>query len=135
MDGDYDLKALAATKQQWRTLLPTLKNVRVTHVWGGPVSFTPELIPHLGALVDDRIYGFYGDIGHGVSITHLNGRVLAEMVLERSSEYSDLWFVDRKTKKWPSRTLGRLGLAGAVRAYRWLDQRAMRRAGIPMKYY
>lgn len=135
MDGDYDLRAFAAVEQQWKVLLPGLRGVRISHRWGGPVSFTPELVPHLGSLVDDRVFGFYGDIGHGVSITHLNGLVLAEMVLDHPSTYADLWFVGRDTRKWPSRSLGRIGLQNAGRVFRRLDRRNTQNLGIPLRYF
>lgn len=135
MNGDYDLRAFAAIEQQWKVLLPGLRDVRTTHRWGGPVSFTPELVPHLGALVDDRVFGFYGDIGHGVSITHLNGLVLAQMVLDQPSDYSDLWFIGRNTRKWPSRAVGRWGLAATGHLYRRIDHRNARRQKMPLRYF
>ena len=135
MDGDYDVTALKAITEQWPVILPALKGVKISHFWGGPVSFTPELTPHIGPLGDGRVVGFYGDVGHGVSITHLNGLVLAEYLVTGTSTYADRWFIGRRTKRWPSVELGKLGFDAALRYYRWVDKRQTSSAGIPLRYY
>ena len=55
-----------------RLLFPVLRDVRVTHRWGGPFSVTLDLTPALGYLGDDRAVYALGCIGHGVSMTHQN---------------------------------------------------------------
>ena len=51
--------------------------MRVTHRWGGPFSVTTDLTPALGYVGDHRAVYSLGCIGHGVSMSYVNGRELA----------------------------------------------------------
>src|SRR5262249_43408697 len=58
-------------------LFPSLRGVRFTHKWGGPVSVPLDMAPALGRLGNDRriVYSL-GCVGHGVALTNMNGRVI-----------------------------------------------------------
>ena len=60
---------------------PALAGVAFTHRWGGPVSVPVRLVPAIGYVGDRRVLYSLGCVGHGVSLTHLNGRTLADLVL------------------------------------------------------
>ncbi len=96
-------------------LFPPLAGVEITHCWGGPVSVTVDMAPALGYLGRDptAVYSL-GCIGHGVSMTQYNGWTLAELLLERKSERTEAFFVNRRTIPWPPEPL-RFALAAAVR--------------------
>jgi glycine/D-amino acid oxidase-like deaminating enzyme len=105
-------------------LFPSLQGVKITHRWGGPVSVTVDMAPALGYLGHDRsaVYSL-GCIGHGVSMTQYNGWTLAELLLERASERTEAFFVNRWTIPWPPEPL-RFGMGAAIRQYmRWEDRR------------
>ena len=57
-------------------------DVAITHRWGGPFSVTLDLTPALGYVGEDRsaVYAL-GCIGHGVSMSYLNGEVLTDLLL------------------------------------------------------
>ena len=59
---------------------------------------------------------------HGVSLTHLNGRTLADMVCERRTDLTDVWFVNRRIIPWPPEPL-RLVASHALRGYLRLEDR------------
>jgi hypothetical protein len=69
-------------------------------------------------------------MGHGVSLTHLNGRTLADLICERKTDLTDVWFVDRRAIAWPPEPL-RFAVSHAVRAYfrleDWLHDRRLSR--------
>jgi glycine/D-amino acid oxidase-like deaminating enzyme len=103
-------------------IFPSLKGVTIARRWGGPVSVTIDMAPALGYLGRDRsaVYSV-GCIGHGVSMTQYNGWTLAELLLERTSERTEAFFVNRWTIPWPPEPL-RFGLGVAIRqAMRWED--------------
>ena len=88
-----------------------------------------QLVPALGHLpADRRVLYSLGCMGHGVSLTQLNGLTLAELLLERQSERTGQFFVDRRVLPWPGEPL-RMGVAAALRqAFRADDAWAERRA-------
>ena len=97
-------------------LFPHLKDVRITHRWGGPFSVTLNLTPALGYLGDRRAVFTLGCIGHGVSMSHLNSQVLRDLVLERQSDLLDCPFVNRTVIPWPPEPL-RIATVTALRTY------------------
>ncbi len=103
-----------------RLLFPTLNNIKVTHRWGGPFSVTLDLTPALGYMGGERAVFSLGCIGHGVSMSHLNAKVLRDLILERQSELLDSPFVNRRIIPWPPEPL-RILVAGGLRAYLKLE--------------
>lgn len=66
-------------------LFPQLKDVRISHAWGGNLGMARQFNPHM--LCDRRkgiaLSGGYG--GEGVGASNLGGRTLADLILERDS--------------------------------------------------
>ncbi|MBB4865808.1 glycine/D-amino acid oxidase-like deaminating enzyme [Pseudomonas nitritireducens] len=66
-------------------LFPQLKDVRITHTWGGNLGMSRRFHPHM--LIDRRngiaLSGGYG--GEGVGATNLGGRTLADLILGQDS--------------------------------------------------
>jgi glycine/D-amino acid oxidase-like deaminating enzyme len=127
---DRHAPTFAQLEQFIPQLFPALKGVAITHRWGGPVSVTLEMAPALGYLGGDRraVYSL-GCIGHGVSMTQYNGWTLAELLLERQSERTEAFFVNRGTIPWPPEPL-RFCLSAAIRQWMrcedaWLERGAL----------
>jgi glycine/D-amino acid oxidase-like deaminating enzyme len=116
MDRDTNARVFADLERDVIWLFPNLKGVRFTHRWGGPVSVTVDLAPAIGHVGDERAVYSLGCVGHGVSMTHLNGRTLADLVLERQTDLTGMWFVDRRMIPWPPEPL-RLIVSHAIRGY------------------
>ncbi len=116
MKRDADPNAWRHLEEHIAWLFPALKGIRVTHRWGGPFSVTLDLTPALGYLGDHRVVYAVGCIGHGVSMSQLNGQTLADLLLERRTELTDCFIVNRRVIPWPPEPL-RLGLSLALRSY------------------
>jgi glycine/D-amino acid oxidase-like deaminating enzyme len=116
MDHDMNAQTFSDLQRDIFWLFPTLKGVRFTHRWGGPVSVPIDLSPAIGFLGDQRAIFSLGCVGHGVSMTHLNGCTLADLVLERKTDLTDIWFVNRRLLPWPPEPL-RLIASHAIRGY------------------
>lgn len=58
---------------------PELRDVKVEHFWGGLVDITVSRLPDFGRL-GNNIYYAQGFSGHGIALTNLAGRLLAEAI-------------------------------------------------------
>ncbi|WP_396586952.1 NAD(P)/FAD-dependent oxidoreductase [Bermanella sp. R86510] len=58
---------------------PQLKGVKFDYAWGGDFLLTMSRLPQLGRLTDSIFYA-QGYSGHGVTTTHLVGKLVAEMM-------------------------------------------------------
>ncbi|SDH89699.1 NAD(P)/FAD-dependent oxidoreductase [Pseudomonas panipatensis] len=71
---------------------PQLKNVKIDFAWTGNFLLTLSRLPQVGR-IGDNIYYSQGCSGHGVTYTHLAGKVLAEALrgqAERFDAFADL---------------------------------------------
>lgn len=58
---------------------PQLKGVKIAHRWTGNFLLTLSRMPQFGRL-ENNIYYMQGDSGHGVTCTHLAGRLISEVL-------------------------------------------------------
>jgi len=91
-------------------LFPALGNISMDYKWGGPVSVNLDMTPEIGFIGDKRIVYAAGCIGHGVSLTQLNGRTIADLILEKKTDLTDFWIVNRKAIPWPPNPIGSLAI-------------------------
>ena len=101
MDQDRNEDTFKSLKDDVRDIFPALRDIGFTHEWGGPVSVPLDMSPALGYAGDKKIVYSLGCVGHGVSMTHLNGCTIADLVLERQTDLTDVFFVNRRTIPWP----------------------------------
>ena len=116
MERDANPNAWRHLEEHIAWLFPVLKDVHITHRWGGPFSVTLDLTPALGYLGGRRVVYAVGCIGHGVSMSQLNGQTLSDLLLERQTDLTDCFIVNRRVIPWPPEPL-RLGLSLALRGY------------------
>lgn len=129
MDKDFDDRIFAKLEQDIPTLFPSLKGVKVTHRWGGPVSVPIDMTPALGYLGDHRAVYSLGCMGHGVSLMHLNGQVLCDLLLERKTEWTECFPVGRRIIPWPPEPI-RYILSQAILGYLHLEDVLAERKGL-----
>jgi glycine/D-amino acid oxidase-like deaminating enzyme len=75
-------------------MFPALANRRITHAWGGPIDVSPSHIPQLGTLPGAPVHFAFGYTGNGVGPSHLAGRTLASLALDRRDAVTRLPIVD-----------------------------------------
>lgn len=73
-----DIKTALVTRME--RLFPQLLGVRVDHVWGGSLGITPTRLPHVARIAPNILSGA-GFSGHGLALSGMAGRVMAEAVL------------------------------------------------------
>ncbi len=128
LDADGNESAWRHLEQHLSFLFPSLRGVRFTHRWGGPISVTTNLTPALGYLRSERAVYSLGCIGHGVSASHLNAQVLRDLLLERRTELLDSPFVNRRLIPWPPeplRTTLALAIRSALEVQDWAYERKL----------
>jgi glycine/D-amino acid oxidase-like deaminating enzyme len=123
MDQDLSPPTFAGLKADMRQSFPALKDIRFTHERGGPVSVPIDMAPALGYLGDKNVVYSLGCVGHGVSLTHLNGKTLSDMVLGRQTDLTEVFFVNRQTIPWPPSMLRNLAIKAIVGYMHWEDKR------------
>ncbi|SEM45964.1 Glycine/D-amino acid oxidase [Pseudomonas sp. ok272] len=108
-------------------LFPQLKNVEITHSWGGNLGMSRRFRPHM--LCDTRsgiaLSGGYG--GEGVGASNLGGRTLADLILERDSELvRQPWVIAQggldALKAWEPEPLRWLGYNAIIQSFIHEDQ-------------
>lgn len=92
-------------------MFPSLTDVKVHYKWGGCVSANVDMTPEVGFIGDGNIIYSTGCIGHGVSLTQLNGRLIADLVLEKETSLTKFWIVNRSAIPMPPGNI--LRFAGA----------------------
>jgi glycine/D-amino acid oxidase-like deaminating enzyme len=123
MDRDLNPEVFSSLRDDVRELFPALKDIAFTHEWGGPVSVPLDMAPALGYAGDKQLVYSLGCVGHGVSMTHLNGRTLADLVLEQKTDLTDVFFVNRRTLPWPPEPLRDLTVKAILGYMHWEDRR------------
>ena len=109
MDHDYNPKVWRALEMQLKRVFPSLRDVRVAYRWAGAVSVNADTTPEIGFVGDERIIYSTGCIGHGVSLTHLNARLIADLLNGRQTRLTDFWIVNRSAIRLPGKVVTFLG--------------------------
>jgi glycine/D-amino acid oxidase-like deaminating enzyme len=91
------------------TYFPAMRGRRVAGAWGGPIDVSPIHLPEIGTLPDGRVHYVHGFTGNGVGPTHLAGRVLASLALDRRDELTRLALVEPGHVPVPPEPLRYLG--------------------------
>jgi gamma-glutamylputrescine oxidase len=66
-------------RKKMATIYPELANVRIDYAWGGTIGVPVTRVPQLGKLAANVFY-CQGYSGHGVNVTHLAGKIMADAV-------------------------------------------------------
>jgi gamma-glutamylputrescine oxidase len=88
--------------KRMRQVFPQLSNVPVEFVWGGFVDISMNRAPDFGRL-GDNLYYLQGFSGHGVTLTGLAGKLVAEAVAGQAERF-DL-FARVRHQKFPGGSL------------------------------
>ena len=128
--AELDPEVVAAAAARMREYFPGLAGKRITHAWGGPVDASPTHIPMVVPLPrgagggsrsaaageDANVFAAAGYTGNGVGPSHMVGRTLASLALDRRDDHSRLPFVDPAPPRLPPEP------------FHWLGGEAIRRA-------
>ncbi len=104
-----DLKRLV--RRHMLRIFPQLADIAIDHAWGGTLAITRTRMPSIGRL-EGGLYYAQGFSGHGVALTTLAGKLIAEAIagtLERFDAFARLPqppFPGGTLLRWPTLALG-----------------------------
>jgi glycine/D-amino acid oxidase-like deaminating enzyme len=107
--SEVDPDVVAAATGHLHDYFPALRDRQITHAWGGPIDASPTHLPAVHSLGGGRAWVVAGYTGNGVGPSHMVGRTLASLVLDRKDEHTALAFVDGKTPRVPPEPFHWLG--------------------------
>jgi glycine/D-amino acid oxidase-like deaminating enzyme len=122
--AEVDPEVTAGAAQRLYEYFPALRRAgagrdgpaRLTHAWGGPIDVSPTHLPLVVPLPGGRAFAAAGYTGNGVGPSHMVGRVLASLALDRRDAHSRLPIVDPSPQRVPPEP------------YHWLGGEVIRRA-------
>ncbi len=85
-------------KKSIRKILPGLEKFKAWCTWSGHVAITVNRFPHIGC-IDNNIFFAQGYSGHGLAITTMVGKMLAEVISNQNNNLS--LFEKFKHKNFP----------------------------------
>lgn len=77
--GDDPGVIMKRHRRKMARIYPQLADVRIDHAWGGKIGVPINRVPQLGRISPNVLY-CQGYSGHGVNVTHIAGRIMADAV-------------------------------------------------------
>ncbi len=102
-------------------LLPPLREVAVTHRWGGPLGVPRDWHASVRFDPDTGIASAGGYVGDGLSTTNLAGRTLADLLTGRSTPLTELPWVGHRSPSWEPEPLRFAGANAGLVAMQLAD--------------
>jgi glycine/D-amino acid oxidase-like deaminating enzyme len=109
-----------------RAWFPGLRDVRFTHAWGGPLGMARDWMPSFGHDRATGVASARGYVGHGVAISNLAARTLADLILETPSPLTELPMANHRSPDWEPEPLRFIGVRYVQQAVAGIDARADR---------
>ncbi|WP_082099483.1 NAD(P)/FAD-dependent oxidoreductase [Demequina maris] len=97
-------------------LLPVLRDVEVTHAWGGALGIARDWHASVGLDPDTGMGWAGGYVGDGVTTTNLAGRTLRDLVLGEDTGLTTLPWVGHRSPRWEPEPVRWLGVNAGLRA-------------------
>jgi glycine/D-amino acid oxidase-like deaminating enzyme len=129
---EVDPEVILLAAERLRAYFPAIAGRRITHAWGGPIDVSPTHLPVVVPLAGGRAFAAAGYTGNGVGPSHMVGRTLASLALDRRDEHSRLPIVDPSPKRVPPEPFHWLG-GTAIRAGIMSKERAEGEGRSPSK--
>jgi glycine/D-amino acid oxidase-like deaminating enzyme len=92
--SEHDPQVIAEASEHLWDYFPGLEGRSLIHAWGGPIDASPTHLPLVQPLRGNRAFAAAGYTGNGVGPSHMVGRTLASLALDRRDDHSNLAFVD-----------------------------------------
>lgn len=117
---DHDAKTFHMLRETLCEFFPALRDVQITHQWGGPLGISRDWFPSVGFDRETALAWSGSYVGDGVTASFLGGRTLADLILGTTSHLTDQPWVNHLSPAWEQEPFRWLG----INAARWGLQRA-----------
>jgi hypothetical protein len=115
-----------AAEQALRDFFPTLRNVAITHRWGGAFGVPRDSKPFVRFDARTGVGAAGGYVGNGVAAANLAGRTLADLVAGRDTERTHHPGVQHQSPAWEPEPLRWLGVNATLKIGASADRRESR---------
>ena len=121
-EGDMS-RISAMLREEVSRIYPALKDVSFEYIWDGILAVTFDEYETVGVMGDyENIYYALAYNGHGVNLSFMFGRVIANMFRGREHGWRYTSYADYPLRKMmPPEPLKWLGAKGFLGYYQWLD--------------
>ena len=69
-------------------VFPDLKKYKIDFSWGGTLAITINRLPHFGTLLNEKVLYAQGYSGHGLALSTLAGKLIAEKISGTSNRFN-----------------------------------------------
>ncbi|OOH92433.1 oxidoreductase [Pasteurellaceae bacterium 15-036681] len=119
-DSSTNVDMVEKMRQNMLLVFPQLENTKIDYGWGGPIDMTINASPHFGR-VKPNVYFAHGFSGHGVALTGLAGRIIAEAI-EGNDERLAIFEGLRVPSVFGGRLVKKMALKIGINYYKFLDK-------------
>ncbi|MFK5131354.1 NAD(P)/FAD-dependent oxidoreductase, partial [Glaesserella parasuis] len=119
-DSSSNVDMMAKMRRNMLDVFPQLEDVKIDYGWGGPIDMTLNASPHFGR-VKPNVYFAHGFSGHGVALTGLAGRIIAEAI-EGNDERLRIFEALKVPSLFGGKLVKQMALKIGVNYYRFLDR-------------
>lgn len=112
---DTDARVARHLVDALHDLLPQTLGVNITHHWGGPLAAPRDWSCSIRFDPRSGLGSAGGYVGDGVATANLSGRTLADLVLERVSDLTNLPWVNHRSPKWEPEPIRWFAVNGMAR--------------------
>ncbi len=131
-DGAPDQETIRRLVAILNRHFPAARGARIDHAWCGVLGVPRDWCATVGFDAATGLGQAGGYVGTGVSTSNLAGRTLADLTLRRTTELTDLPWVNRHPRKWEVEPLRYIGVQGMYALLNAAD-RAESQGGPPSK--
>jgi glycine/D-amino acid oxidase-like deaminating enzyme len=129
---DRDERVHVALGRAIVELFPQLRDVAITHRWGGPIGVPRNWYPSVNFDRSSGLAWAGGYVGYGVAASNLAGRTLADLICGRDTERTRYPWVNHPTPQWEREPLRYIGINLGISSMRSGD-RVEERTGHPSR--
>lgn len=113
---DVDTKIHGQIVATMHEMFPGLRDIPITHRWGGPLGVPRDWFPSVGYDPATRLAWAGPYVGDGVATSNLAGRILRNLLLDRHDDLDALPVVNHRSPKWEVEPFRWAGVNAGLRA-------------------
>lgn len=119
--GETQPETVTKLKEILYRMLPQTRGAQLDHAWCGVLGVPRDWCTTAGLDARTGIAWAGGYVGTGVSTANFSGQTLADLVLDKQTERTELPWVNRRPRKWEHEPLRWLGVHAMYGLYRLAD--------------
>ncbi|WP_301099719.1 FAD-binding oxidoreductase [Otariodibacter sp.] len=119
-DSSSNTNMIEKMRRNMLDIFPQLESIKIDYGWAGPIDMTLNASPHFGR-IQSNIYFAQGFSGHGVALTGLAGRIIAEAI-DGNDERLRVFEKLKVPTIWGGNCVKKLALKIGIPYYRFLDK-------------